>query len=298
MMEINSEVNDMSKIEAEGGLPTWDAEPQGPVAPWDASLASEHIYPAGDRSGDKADNTPQATVDGAIEAPTDDVPSPPAGPGSDQQAEGAGPSDRLSRLAIDIRAHVSVDDDRSITLGRMLLDSRRHFNKGKIGNRDWNRWLKESEINLRSTRIRELLRVAMAADPRMEHRKQKDQNNGRQRKHREAKRVASVPNVERIIDESPLAPERERLIAWATNAPLNDVEVILAEIDKLHHGMPELPGSPDRRSKQPTQVSAESTAELTIDETSNDNIESCSCETNNSLPANVPSSTDGLEVAS
>ena len=117
-----------------------------------------------------------------------------------------------------IETTATTSDDQVIELAMLLRELRRRVEAGEIGDVEWYIWANEN-IKLRKTRLRALLRIAGASNPREEAVRQREINARRQAKYRR--------NQARLSD---LAPECREIIKWAKKTSVEEAKAILRVI--------------------------------------------------------------------
>ncbi len=112
-----------------------------------------------------------------------------------------------------IEATAEKSDEHTIEAAKRLRELRRLIEAGEVGEVDWYIWVDEN-VRLRKSRVRALLRIAEAPDPRAEAVRQRKMNGRRQLKYRagQARLSDLAPECREIITgqgrhRSPL-PER------------------------------------------------------------------------------------------
>ena len=114
-----------------------------------------------------------------------------------------------------IEVNADNSDDHTIETAKCLRELRRLIEAGAVGEVNWYNWVWEN-VRLRKSRIRVLLRIAEAEDPRAEAVRQREMNARRQAKSREKQAWLSD-----------LTPECREIIKWAREAQVSDARVIL-----------------------------------------------------------------------
>ncbi len=117
-----------------------------------------------------------------------------------------------------IEATAEKSDDITIEAAKRLRELRRLIEAGAVGEVKWYIWVTEN-VRLRKSRVRVLLRIAEAPDPRAEAVRQRKMNGRRQAKYRA--RQATL---------SDLPPECREIIKWARKASVSDAKAILRVI--------------------------------------------------------------------
>ena len=118
-------------------------------------------------------------------------------------------------LVKEIEATAEKSDDHTIKAAKRLRELRRLIEAGEVGEVKWYIWVMEN-VRLRKSRVRVLMRIAEAPDPRAEAVRQREMNGRRQAKYRA-----------RQAPLSDLAPECREIIKWARKAPVSDAREIL-----------------------------------------------------------------------
>ncbi len=123
-------------------------------------------------------------------------------------------------LVKEIETTAEKSDDHTIELGKHLRELRRLIEAGAVGEVNWYAWVKEN-VKLRKTRLRVLMQIAEAPDPRAEAVHQREMNARRQKKFRAGQAT--------LRD---LAPECREIIKWARKASVSDAKEILRIIHR------------------------------------------------------------------
>ena len=114
-----------------------------------------------------------------------------------------------------IETTAETSDDHTITAAMRLRELRGLIEAGAVGEVNWYTWVREN-VRLRKSRVRVLMRIAEAPDPRAEAVRQREMNCRRQANHRT--RQAAL---------SDLAPECREIIKWARTATVLEARKIL-----------------------------------------------------------------------
>ena len=102
----------------------------------------------------------------------------------------------------------------------LLREARERIEGGEAGKEvRWYRWAGEN-IKVKRAQLYLLLRIAEAPDPRHEYIRQLRLTQRRVEKHREKK----------AAEERQMEPERKDLIAWAKNAPIEQVRRVCKQV--------------------------------------------------------------------
>ena len=126
----------------------------------------------------------------------------------------------IRNLVTEIETTAEKSDDHTIELGKHLRELRRLIEAGAIGEVNWYTWVKEN-VKLRKTRLRVLMQIAEAPDPRAEAVRQREMNARHQTKYRAGQAT--------LRD---LAPECREIIKWAKKASVSNARDILRIIHK------------------------------------------------------------------
>ena len=117
-----------------------------------------------------------------------------------------------------IEATADKSDTHTIEAAKRLRELRRLIEAGEVGEVKWYIWVTEN-VRLRKSRVRVLLRIAEAPDPRAEAVRQREMNGRRQAKHRAGQ--ATLRDLE---------PDCREIINWARKASVSDAKAILRVI--------------------------------------------------------------------
>lgn len=128
-------------------------------------------------------------------------------------------------LIQEIQTKAEQSDDHVIAAAMKIRELRQRIESGEVGKVNWYVWALE-HIEFKKTRLRELVRIAEAADPRKEA--ERLRNLTRERKDRHRTRHAT---------ERELEPERQAIIAWAKKATIAEVEDIYRRIRERTNGV-------------------------------------------------------------
>jgi hypothetical protein len=156
---------------------------------------------------------------------------------------------QLEALAEKIAQCANQAEDKVLEAASLMREARKRIVAGQAGEIKWSVWA-EKNIKLSKSRLRELMRIAEAEDPKKELERLRVLNNARQTRHRNNNTKASAPlrnggNDAKVVSEAMEArtappassaadskaseePERERLIAWAQEAPIEHVGEVLS----------------------------------------------------------------------
>ncbi len=135
-------------------------------------------------------------------------------------------------------------DDLALTAAMLACEARIRVEKGEAGHGvTWEKWAKEN-IGLSPSRLRELLQIGKAADPKAKLEEIRGQIKKRVARHRKKRPSAPLRNGGGLEDE------RKELISWAKSAPLPEVRRILTMVKEPEvEDLLELPECLDRRRK-------------------------------------------------
>ena len=118
----------------------------------------------------------------------------------------------------EIESTATKSDDHVIELAMLLRELRHRVDAGEVGEVEWYVWANEN-LKLRKTRLRALMRIAEAPNPREEAACQREMNAKRQAKYR--------ANQARLSD---LAPACREIIKWARMTSVEEAKAILRVI--------------------------------------------------------------------
>ncbi len=134
----------------------------------------------------------------------------------------------LDILAEKITRYANATDEKMIEAAKLVGEARKRVEAGEVGKADWETWAREN-INLGDSRLRQLQRIASAKDPQKELERQQKMTRERVERHREKKKSAALRNAGASLTETAeLEEDRQSLIAWAREAPLNQVTEVLS----------------------------------------------------------------------
>ena len=143
----------------------------------------------------------------------------------------------LEVLARKIEQCVDASDEKVLEAAKYLREARERINKGEEGKIKWHEWAR-AHIDLSGSRLRELQQISQAEDPRAKLKELREKNAERQARHRDKKKSAPLRNgadSNSAANEN-LEPDRNALIAWATEAPLEQVARVLNYIKEIAAG--------------------------------------------------------------
>ncbi len=134
----------------------------------------------------------------------------------------------LEILAEKITRYANEADEKTLEAAKLIREARKRVEAGDAGKIKWETWAREN-IKLSQSRLRELQRIAEAEDPREELERQRKMTRERVERHREKKKSAALRNGGASLTETAeLEEDRQSLIAWAREAPLNHVTDVLS----------------------------------------------------------------------
>ena len=126
----------------------------------------------------------------------------------------------IQDLVKNIEMNADNSDDHTLETAKCLRELFRLIEAGAVGEVNWYTWVWEN-VRLRKSRIRVLMRIAEAEDPRAEAVRQREMNARRQAKYRAGQAT--------LRD---LAPECREIIKWARKASVSDARDILRIIHR------------------------------------------------------------------
>jgi hypothetical protein len=149
-------------------------------------------------------------------------------------------SQELAAIAARIVKHANAADESLLHAAKELVAVKARIEGGEFGNIKWAKWSSEN-LSLGPTRIRELLKIGQAENDEAELKRQRDNNSERQKRHRDKKTEAAPASSRRspsIAEQASSKKETlrnasERLVAWANEAPEDQVQKVLDFIAKL-----------------------------------------------------------------
>ncbi len=137
-------------------------------------------------------------------------------------------TETLEALVEKITRYFTEADEKTIEAAKLICEARKRVEAGEVGKIKWETWAREN-IKLCDTRLRELQRIAKAKDPQKELERQREMTRERVERHREKKKSAALRNGGASVTETAeLDADRQSLIAWAREAPLNHVTKVLS----------------------------------------------------------------------
>ncbi len=129
----------------------------------------------------------------------------------------------LDILAEKITRYANDADEKTLEAAMLIREARKLVDAGEAGDVTWETWAREN-INLGDSRLRQLQRIANAKDPQKELERQREMTQKRVERHRKKKKPAALLNAGASLTETAELEEvRQSLIAWAREAPLNQV---------------------------------------------------------------------------
>jgi hypothetical protein len=138
----------------------------------------------------------------------------------------------LEALAVKIARYANEADEKMIEAAKLIREARKRVKAGEAGKITWKTWAREN-IKLCDSRLRELQRIAKAEDPRKELERQRQMTRERVERHRDNKKLAALRNGGASVTEAAeLEEDRQSLIAWAREAPIERVSETLAYIQQ------------------------------------------------------------------
>jgi len=138
----------------------------------------------------------------------------------------------LEALAVKIALYATEADEKTLEAAKLVGEARKRVEAGDAGDVTWETWAREN-IKLCDSRLRELQRIAEAEDPRKELERQRKMTRERVERHREKKKSAALRNGgARITEIAELEEDRQSLIKWAREAPIERVAEVLSDIQQ------------------------------------------------------------------
>ena len=125
-------------------------------------------------------------------------------------------AETLDVVARKIEEHAEKSDEHVIAAAVLVAEARRRVEAGEAGDTKWYTWAREN-IKLSPSRLYELQCIAEADDPKKELERMRKLTRERVKEHRERK----------AAEKRALEEERQKLIAWAKKAPIEQVRRIL-----------------------------------------------------------------------
>ncbi|MEO0398437.1 MAG: hypothetical protein AAF224_03325 [Pseudomonadota bacterium] len=107
--------------------------------------------------------------------------------------------DDLEQIALDIEKHENASDVELIKAAKLLHKTKQKFCDGEYTSTNWDDW-SQKRLQLKATRIRELLRIGAADNPAEELMRKRRLNADRQRKHRDAQKQKGVEKSNNTVN--------------------------------------------------------------------------------------------------
>ena len=156
----------------------------------------------------------------------------------------------LEILAEKIARYANEADEQMIEAAKLIREARKRIKAREAGKITWKTWAREN-INLCDSRLRELQRIAKAEDPWKELERQRQMTRERVERHRKKKKPAALRNGGASLTETAeLEKDRQRLIAWAREAPIDRVTAVLSYTRKVDSA------DASSRSDEPVEMAA------------------------------------------
>ena len=141
-------------------------------------------------------------------------------------------TETLEVLAEKIARYATEADEKTIEAAKLIGEARKRVEAGEAGDITWYSWALKN-IKLSPSRLRELQRIAEAEDPQKELERQRKVTQKRVERHREKKKSAPLRNGGASLEETAeMEDDRQSLIAWAREAPLNHVAETLVYVQR------------------------------------------------------------------
>ncbi len=138
----------------------------------------------------------------------------------------------LEALAERIVSYANEADEKTLEAAKLIREARKRVEAGEADDPNWYSWAAKN-INLSQSRLRELQRIAEAEDSRKELERQRKMTRERVERHREKKKSAALRNGgARITETAELEEDRQSLIKWAREAPIERVAEVLSDIQQ------------------------------------------------------------------
>ncbi len=140
----------------------------------------------------------------------------------------------LKTLAEKITRYANEADEKTLEAAKMIREARKRVDAGEADDPNWYSWAAKN-IELPQSRLRELQRIAEAEDPQKELKRQQKLTQVRVERHREKKKTPPLRNGGASVTETAeLEEDRQNLIAWAREAPLNQVTDVLSYVRQFN----------------------------------------------------------------
>ncbi len=138
----------------------------------------------------------------------------------------------LEILAEKITRYATEAEEKTLEAAKLVGEARKRVEAGEAGDTSWYSWAPKN-IKLSMSRLRELQGIAKAEDPRAELKRLRKLTQLRVERHREKKKSASLRNGgTRITETAELEKDRQKLIKWAWEAPIERVAEVLSDIQQ------------------------------------------------------------------
>ena len=128
----------------------------------------------------------------------------------------------LEEMARQIEVQANESDQHMIAAAMLVREARRRVEAGEAGDVTWHEWAPQN-IKLSLSRLRDLQAIAATDDPAKELDRQRKLTRKRVEKHRKRKRAQAWKQDR----------ERRDLIAWAKEAPIEQVRRLLKQAGRL-----------------------------------------------------------------
>ncbi len=138
----------------------------------------------------------------------------------------------LEALAVKIARYATEADEKIVEAAMLLREARERLKAEGASTAEWYSWAAEN-IKLSQTRLRDLLSIAEAEDPGKELKRQRNMVRKRVERYREKKKSPPLRNGGASISETAeLEEDRQSLIKWAREAPIERVAEVLSDIQQ------------------------------------------------------------------
>ena len=127
-----------------------------------------------------------------------------------------------------IARYANEADEKVIEAAKLIREARKRVDAGEAGKVKWKSWAREN-IKLGDTRLHEFQRIAKAEDPQKKIERQRKMTQRQVERHREKKKPAALRKAGASLTETAeLDADRQSLIAWAREAPIDHVTKVLS----------------------------------------------------------------------